>query len=940
MRKRTHFQSSHILHHLQVLCQGGHEHLYLRGHGRAASSAQYPKEECERIMNDGLVSAGASEGGRNPPSPLLSFDGKMQVLENIAKDKGLKKQWDQIVLPWWNQTVYTTAKVAVASEPSAVAEDPATVGESSGGNPSSDEVPHLQPVELESPQPDPSSGEKKTLQDLVVGLKTDDIPWQNSKYSANNAVWQGAALRRRMHPRRTNVALGTCSADLSGPHEPTPRPGAQIGKNPCHYFLALTVRPDQTAGTHEIGVQTTAEGAEVEEVIVEQPRESKGPKPPLIYAALLGTKNEAPKAVKHILAQINNDHASFPTEIVFRFHSDKGGEFINEELNDYCLEHGIHKTSTAGYDPNANPAENTVGALKRRSRYLLSGARFPTNWWGVGTLASAQLFRADAGLEDYPRIPFGTRVMIVDDPKPRNSFVPRAQPGTIFGPSSSVSGGMWTYQKGIIKCRTNLVAQGMEQPDLHWVKINLSNWDPPDGPEPLPEPQLYDAASLIPTRFTDGGATRQTAVCPACLQIRRKRKMTQRHSLRWGECLNAVPPPPVAEADFPDVGGEVTPVPDEVEEQPEVLIEELMSDVEDGDQLLAVASAAVSHPTFAKFIEYPHACIAWSEAATWGSSESTLLSETDVPPSADITSCFEDEADMIAFDDIDDEDFVVDGGTSGYVDSPEVLSGGPSFDGVNPDFPSPQSNPLVLSPSDQPQGFEQDPCEAEVDENVVSLKRKRRWKRDKKLSAVRIHGETHHHNTLHKGTPSSSSTTRRRRRSHFGSLPGSYMYPNWLDYVAAATVEELVESVHVDALNREAMQQLIREEGVKRIVKPQEVRNSTGPTLERWKAAAEAELTNNFVGMGAVHESTPEELAAHGRPLPMLCVWSQAEDYNKCRACVCGNFADSDPTQQSWTAQAEPSSLLAGLKLGRAEGWTVSKHDVKGAFLNAKIPEG
>ena len=166
------------------------------------------------------------------------------------------------------------------------------------------------------------------------------------------------------------------------------------------------------------------------------------------------------------------------------------------------------------------------------------------------------------------------------------------------------------------------------------------------------------------------------------------------------------------------------------------------------------------------------------------------------------------------------------------------------------------------------------------------------------------------------------------------------MYPNWLDYVAAATVEELVESVHVDALNREAMQQLIREEGVKRIVKPQEVRNSTGPTLERWKAAAEAELTNNFVGMGAVHESTPEELAAHGRPLPMLCVWSQAEDYNKCRACVCGNFADNDPTQQSWTAQAEPSSLLAGLKLGRAEGWTVSKHDVKGAFLNAKIPEG
>ena len=47
-----------------------------------------------------------------------------------------------------------------------------------------------------------------------------------------------------------------------------------------------------------------------------------------------------------------------------------------------------------------------------------------------------------------------------------------------------------------------------------------------------------------------------------------------------------------------------------------------------------------------------------------------------------------------------------------------------------------------------------------------------------------------------------------------------------------------------------------------------------------------------------------------------------------------------DPTLQSWTAQAEPSSLLAALKLGRMRKWQVSKHDVKGAFLNAKIPEG
>ena len=72
----------------------------------------------------------------------------------------------------------------------------------------------------------------------------------------------------------------------------------------------------------------------------------------------------------------------------------------------------------------------------------------------------------------------------------------------------------------------------------------------------------------------------------------------------------------------------------------------------------------------------------------------------------------------------------------------------------------------------------------------------------------------------------------------------------------------------------------------------------------------------------------------------MLCVWSMSDDVAKCRACVCGNFSQVDPTEQSWTAQAEPSSLMASLKLGRKKNWTISKHDVKGAFLNAKVPEG
>lgn len=53
IRKRTHFQASKALSRLHIMCDRGHKHLNLRGCGRAACSAQYPEEECDRILDDG-----------------------------------------------------------------------------------------------------------------------------------------------------------------------------------------------------------------------------------------------------------------------------------------------------------------------------------------------------------------------------------------------------------------------------------------------------------------------------------------------------------------------------------------------------------------------------------------------------------------------------------------------------------------------------------------------------------------------------------------------------------------------------------------------------------------------------------------------------------------------------------------------------------------------
>ena len=104
------------------------------------------------------------------------------------------------------------------------------------------------------------------------------------------------------------------------------------------------------------------------------------------------------------------------------------------------------------------------------------------------------------------------------------------------------------------------------------------------------------------------------------------------------------------------------------------------------------------------------------------------------------------------------------------------------------------------------------------------------------------------------GPPVTSKRKRKRRKRRKGLLP-----PLGLDYAAAAV--QASEVGHVDLVNREALQQLVREESGKRICKTQEIRNSTGTTQERWKTAAEAELTSKKEQKGAYQESTQQELA-------------------------------------------------------------------------------
>jgi transposase InsO family protein len=88
---------------------------------------------------------------------------------------------------------------------------------------------------------------------------------------------------------------------------------------------------------------------------------------------------------------------------VLRLHSDRGTEFCNQDLDEFCANHGIRKTQTQGYDPSANGvAELYVGQVKGLARTLLIQAKLATRWWGMACLAAGQLLRVRAGFGDVP----------------------------------------------------------------------------------------------------------------------------------------------------------------------------------------------------------------------------------------------------------------------------------------------------------------------------------------------------------------------------------------------------------------------------------------------------------------------------------------------------------------------------------------------------------
>ena len=170
-------------------------------------------------MLDAKLPTSVSEGGRILTAKM-SWDEKIQTLQSIAKDKGLTQIWDGLVHPWLagKEASKPLFDITECAGTCACATRAAAVHKTAA--PASSAPTELARPVTEHPSTEParpvtlSSESIQKITDLITALDASKAPWQHEKYSKENSLWQGAALRRRAHVRRSNVSLGVCSVDL------------------------------------------------------------------------------------------------------------------------------------------------------------------------------------------------------------------------------------------------------------------------------------------------------------------------------------------------------------------------------------------------------------------------------------------------------------------------------------------------------------------------------------------------------------------------------------------------------------------------------------------------------------------------------------------------------------------------------------------------------
>ena len=165
------------------------------------------------------------------------------------------------------------------------------------------------------------------------------------------------------------------------------------------------------------------------------------------------TKGEAKQFIMNNIAKVNN---KFGLNTVKFIHSDNGGEFFSDDLQEHLKRKGIESTSSAPNTPEHNGvAERAIRTIVSSARVMLISAGLPAKFWAESCrfatiVANSAPTKANDNVSAYelyngskPDVSklrtFGCRVL-VKDYQPEDKFSIRAKEGIYLGPATGGDG--------------------------------------------------------------------------------------------------------------------------------------------------------------------------------------------------------------------------------------------------------------------------------------------------------------------------------------------------------------------------------------------------------------------------------------------------------------------------------------------------------------------
>ena len=153
-----------------------------------------------------------------------------------------------------------------------------------------------------------------------------------------------------------------------------------------------------------------------------------------------------------VLTAIGRMHARARAEgfDVRRLHSDRGREFNNKPLRDWCARHSVHKTLAVAEEHQGNGrAEGAIMRVKSKARIILEEADSEkTNWPLAAKLATHELKNAARRKLNIPvqeSLPYGTKVQVISRSWKRETWEARTATAFVRCPSADMSRG-WVVE--------------------------------------------------------------------------------------------------------------------------------------------------------------------------------------------------------------------------------------------------------------------------------------------------------------------------------------------------------------------------------------------------------------------------------------------------------------------------------------------------------------